>query len=219
MEDINKLIEEDPLLALEKLLTGVQSFSIGSLLQELKTLMDSSSEIDHLVSNQESKLKLISLFHGLNQHQGVLPSDVKEYVVKVQNFFNDNIIKQDTALQVLKKHNQLLDLKTDLMNKFRSAKSTQIHIDSETATANAKIHELSLQIEDLENQRDGLKLVVNKCDVQKMKLKAECTELAQQSKKFISALASSEVDVREAERARNLAKEGFENLKSSFPTF
>jgi hypothetical protein len=60
---------------------------------------------------------------------------------------------------------------------------------------------------------------VNKCDVQKMKLKAECTELAQQSKKFISELASSEVDVREAERARNLVKEGFENLKSSFPTF
>ncbi|PNY01356.1 putative NBS-LRR resistance protein, partial [Trifolium pratense] len=83
-----------------------------------------------------------------------------------------------------------------------SAKSTQAHIDSETSTANAKIHELSLQIEDLENQRNALKSVVNKCDVQKMKLKAECTEWAQQSKKFISALASSEVDVREAERAR-----------------
>ncbi|WJX31165.1 hypothetical protein P8452_19625 [Trifolium repens] len=219
VEDINKLIEEDPLFALEKLLTGVQSFSIGTLLQELKTLMDSSSDIDHLVSNQESKLKLISLFDGLNQHQRLLPSDVKEFVEKVQNFFNDNIIKHDTAQQVLKKHNQLLDLKTDLMNKFSSAKSTQIHIDSETATANAKIHELSLQIEDLENQRGVLKSVVNKCDVQKMKLKAECTELAQQSKKFISALASSEVDVREVERARNLAKEGFENLKSSFPTF
>ncbi|KAK2386586.1 hypothetical protein QL285_060459 [Trifolium repens] len=219
VEDINKLIEEDPLFALEKLLTGVQSFSIGTLLQKLKTLMDSSSDIDHLVSNQESKLKLISLFDGLNHHQRLLPSDVKEFVEKVQNFFNDNIIKHDTAQQVLKKHNQLLDLKTDLMNKFSSAKSAQIHIDSETATANAKIHELSLQIEDLENQRDGLKSVVNKCDVQKMKLKAECTELAQQSKKFISALASSEVDVREAERARNLAKAGFENLKSSFPTF
>ncbi|WJX31209.1 hypothetical protein P8452_19661 [Trifolium repens] len=219
VEDINKLIEEEPLFALEKLLTGVQSFSIGTLLQELKTLMDSSSDIDHLVSNQESKLKLISLFDGLNQHQRLLPSDVKEFVEKAQNFFNDNIIKHDTAQQVFKKHNQLLDLKTDLVNKFSSAKSTQIHIDSETATANAKIHELSLRIEDLENQRDGLKSVVNKCDVQKMKLKAECTELAQQSKKFISALASSEVDVREAERARNLAKAGFENLKSSFPTF
>ncbi|PNX81001.1 putative NBS-LRR resistance protein, partial [Trifolium pratense] len=91
VEDINKLIEEDPLLALEKLLTGVQSFSIETLLQELKTLMDSTSDLDHLVSNQESKSKLISLLHGLNQHQRLLPSDVKEFVEKVQNFFNDNI--------------------------------------------------------------------------------------------------------------------------------
>ncbi|XP_045823749.1 uncharacterized protein LOC123916351 isoform X2 [Trifolium pratense] len=218
VEDINKLIEEDPLLALEKLLTGVQSFSIETLLQELKTLMDSTSDLDHLVSNQESKSKLISLLHGLNQHQRLLPSDVKEFVEKVQNFFNDNI-KQATSQRVIKKHNLLLDSKTDLMNKLMSAKSTQAHIDSETSTANAKIHELSLQIEDLENQRNALKSVVNKCDVQKMKLKAECTEWAQQSKKFISALASSEVDVREAERARYLAKEGFANLKSSFPTF
>jgi hypothetical protein len=98
VEDINKLIEEDPLFALDKLLTGVQSFSIGTLLQELKTLMDSSSDIDHLVSNQESKLKLISLFDGLNQHQRLLPSDVKEFVQKVQNFFNDIIIKQATLI-------------------------------------------------------------------------------------------------------------------------
>jgi len=61
MEDINKLIEEDPLLALEKLLTGVQSYSIESLLQEWKTLMESVLDLDHLVSNQESKEKLISL--------------------------------------------------------------------------------------------------------------------------------------------------------------
>jgi len=51
MEDINKLIEEDPLIALEMLLTGVQSYSIETLLLELKTLMDSLSDLDHLVSN------------------------------------------------------------------------------------------------------------------------------------------------------------------------
>ncbi|KEH17112.1 hypothetical protein MTR_0043s0080 [Medicago truncatula] len=62
MEDINKLIEEDPLFALEKLLTGVQSYSIRSLLQELKILMDSSSDLDHLLSNQDSILNLFSLF-------------------------------------------------------------------------------------------------------------------------------------------------------------
>ena len=115
MEDINKLIEEDTLLALEKLLTGVPSFSITTLLQELKTMMDSSSDLDHLISNQESKEKVISLFHGLNQHQRLLPSDVKEYVEKVQNFSNNNIINQATSQEVLKR-NQLHDSKTDLMN-------------------------------------------------------------------------------------------------------
>ncbi|GAU18661.1 hypothetical protein TSUD_124940 [Trifolium subterraneum] len=229
MEDINKLIEEDPLLALvalEKLLTGQVSISsVRVLLQELKTLMD-SSDLDHLVSNQESISKLNSLFHRLNQHQGMLTSDVKDFVVKVQNFFNENIIKHATSQQVLKKHNQLLDSKTDLMNKLWSVKSTQTHIDSETSTTNTQIHELSLQIDelrkklaDLENQRDSLKSVADKCHVQKMKLKPECTELAEQSKKFFSSLASSEVDLREAEHARNLAKEGFANLKSSFPRF
>jgi len=213
MKDINKLIEEDPLLALEKLLIGqVPISSIQILLQELKTLMDSSSDLDHLVSNQESKSKLISLVHQLNQHQGMLTSELKEFVEKVQNFFNDNIIKHTTAQQVFNKHNQLLALKTNLMNKLWSAKSTQTHIDSESSTANAEIHELSLQIDDL-------KSVVNKCDVQKEKLKAECTEWAQQSKELLSALATSEVDLREAEREMNLATEGFANLKSSFPTF
>ncbi|CAJ2640473.1 unnamed protein product [Trifolium pratense] len=230
MEDINMLIEEDPLLALlalEKLLTGQFSNSSARvLLQELKTLMDSSSDLDHLVSNQESISKLNSLFHRLNQYQGMLTSDLKDFVEKVQNFFNENIIRHATAQQVLKKHNQLLDSKTDLMNKLWSVKSIQTHIDSETSTTNAQIHGLSLQIDeltkklaDLENQRDSLKSVANKCDVQKMKLKAECTELVQQSKKFFSALASSEVDLREAEHARDLAKEGFANLKSSFPRY
>jgi len=50
-------------------------------------------------------------------------------------------------------------------------------------------------------------------------LKAECTEWAQQSKELVYALASSAVDVREAERARNFATEDFANLLSSFPTF
>lgn len=53
MEDINNLIEEDPLLALEKVLTGVQSYSIETLLQELKTLIESLLDLEHLVSNQE----------------------------------------------------------------------------------------------------------------------------------------------------------------------
>jgi chromosome segregation ATPase len=213
MEDINNLIEDDPLLAFEKLLTEqVSTSSIGVLLQELKTLMDSSSDLDHLVSNQESKSKLISLFLQLNQHQGMLTSDLNDFVEKVQNFFNENIIKYATSQQVLNKHNQLLELKSDLMNKLWSAKNTQAHIDSETSTANDQIHELSLQIDDL-------KSVVKKCDVQKLKLKAECTDWAQQSKELISALASSKVAVREVERARNLAKEDFANLKSSFPTF
>ncbi|XP_039687276.1 uncharacterized protein [Medicago truncatula] len=167
--DSAKLIEEDPFHALETLLTGVQSFSIRTLLQELKTLMDSSSDLDHLVSNQESKLKLIFLFHALNQHQRLLPSNVKEFVEKVQNFFNDNIIRHATSQQVFRKHNQLLDSKNDLMNKLWDAKSTQTHIDSESSTAIARIHELSLQIDDLVKQRDDLKSVVNKCVVQKVK--------------------------------------------------
>ena len=110
MEDINKQIVEDPPFAFETLLIGVQSYSIRTLLQELKTLMDSSSDLDHLVSNHESKLKLISVFHGQNQHRGLIPSDVKEFVEIVQNFFNDNIIKQDTSQQVLRKHNQKVTL-------------------------------------------------------------------------------------------------------------
>jgi len=226
MEDINILIEEDPILALEKLLTGVQSFSIETLLQELKTFLESLSDLDHLVSNQESKKKLISLFHGLNLHQGLLPSDVKEYVEKVQNFFNKNIIKHATSQEVIKNHNQLLDSKTDLMNKLLSVKSTQTHIDDKTSTAKAKIHELSLQIDelrkklpDLENQRDDLNSVLNQCDVQMKKLKAECSKWAQQSEELLSALALSEVNAKEIERARTLAKEGFTNLKSSFPIF
>ncbi|PNY03025.1 hypothetical protein L195_g026348, partial [Trifolium pratense] len=110
MEDIDNLIEDDPLLAFEKFLTGQVSISsIRVLLQELKTLMDSSSDLDHLVSNQESKSKLISLFDQLNQHQGMLTSDLKDFVEKVQNFFNENIIKHTTSQQVLNHHDKLLD--------------------------------------------------------------------------------------------------------------
>jgi len=227
MEDINKLIEEDPLFAFEKLLIGQVSISsIRILLQELKSLMDSSSDVDHLISNQESKSKLFSLFNQLSQHQGLLPSHVKEFIEKVQTFFIENIIKYTTFQQVLKKHNQILDSKTDLVNKLWIAYSTQTRIDNEISTANAQIDELSLQtdehkieLEDIKNRREDLKSVVNVCNVQKNKLKAECTVWAQQSKEILSALASSEVNVREAERARNLATEGFANLKSSFPTF
>jgi len=204
----------------------VPSFSIRTLLQELKTLLDSSSDLDHLVSNQESKSKLISLLHGLNQHEGLLPSDVKEFVEKVKTFFNDIINKHSIYQQLLAKHKQLLDLKPGLLTKLLSAKSKQFHIVSETATANAQIHKRSLeidelrkQLEDLENQIDDLKSVVNKCDVQKAELNAECSVWAQQSKEFASVLASTEVDLREAKHARNLAIEGFSNLKSSFPTF
>jgi chromosome segregation ATPase len=187
--------------------------------------MDSSFDLEHLISNQESKSKLISLFNQLKQHQGLLPSHVKEFIEKAQTFFNDSIDKYAISQRVLKKHNQLLDSKTDLVNKLWSAYSTQTHIDNEISTANARIDELSLQtdedkkeLEDIKNQREDLKSVVNKCNVQKNKLKAECTVWAQQSYELLPALASSAVDVREAERARNLATEGFANLKASFPT-
>ncbi|KEH33800.1 hypothetical protein MTR_3g453020 [Medicago truncatula] len=79
--------------------------------KELKSLMDSSSDLDHLISNQESKSKLISLFNQLKQHHGLLPSHMKEFIEKVQTF-NDYIIKYATFQQVLKKLNQLLDSKT-----------------------------------------------------------------------------------------------------------
>ncbi|PNX55089.1 putative CC-NBS-LRR resistance protein, partial [Trifolium pratense] len=104
----------------------------------------------------------------------MLTSELKDFVEKVQNFFNENIIKHATSQQILNKHNQLLDSKSDLMNKLWSEKNTQAHIDSETSTANAQIYELSLHIDDL-------KSVEKKCDVQKMRLMAECTEWAQQS--------------------------------------
>ena len=95
---------------------------------------------------------------------------------------------------------------------------------TKTSISSAQIHELSLQIDEqlasLENQRDDLKSTLNQCDVQKKKkLMAGCSEWAQQSRELLSALASSKVNVRETEHARNLAKEGFANLKSSFPTF
>ncbi|KEH17108.1 hypothetical protein MTR_0043s0040 [Medicago truncatula] len=141
-----------------------------------------SKEFSSTQQKSESKEKLISLLHGLNQHQGLLPSDVKEYVQKVQNFFNDNIINHAISQEVLKKHNQLLNSKTDLMNKLLSAKSTQTHVDNETSTVNAQIHEISLEIDelrkklaDLEHQRNDLISVMNQCDDQKKKLKAECS--------------------------------------------
>ena len=74
-------------------------------------------------------------------------------------------------------------------------------------------------MEDLEKQRDDLKSEGNTCDVQKSELKAECAKWEQQSKELLYALASSEVDLSEAERAKKLAIEGFAHLKSSFPTF
>jgi hypothetical protein len=79
----------------------------------------------------------------------MLTSDMKDFVEKLHNFFNENIIKHTTLQKVFKKHNQLLDSKTDLVNKLWSAKSIQTHIDGETLTANAQIHELSLQIDEL----------------------------------------------------------------------
>lgn len=68
------------------------------------------------------------------------------------------------------------------MNKLLSAKSTQTHVDNETSTVNAQIHEISLEIDelrkklaDLEHQRNDLISVMNQSDDQKKKLKAECS--------------------------------------------
>ena len=97
----------------------------------------------------------------MNQHQGLLPSDVKEFVEKVQNFFNDNIINHATYQEVLEKYNQLLDSKTDLTNKLLSAKSTQTHVDNETSTANVQIHEISLQIDELRKKLSYLEIKKN----------------------------------------------------------
>lgn len=243
VEKIDQMIKEDPLIALEKLLTGkvsitekigqnplsqseseVQSSSVGILLDDLKTLME-SSDLDHLVSHQESKSKMISLFQQLNQHQGVLSVEVKDFVKNAHDLFSDFFGKHTTSQHVSKRHNQLLESKTDLMNKLWSAKSTQTHIDNATSTAKTQIHEISLRIDglrkqlvDLENQRDEFRSAVDKCGLQKKKLMDECTQWAQQSKELLSELASSEVDAQKVELERSLAKEAFANLKSSFPT-
>ncbi|XP_027337495.1 uncharacterized protein LOC113851223 [Abrus precatorius] len=231
MDEIKKLIEEDPLSALENLLTGkvsitqMQSSSIGILLQDLKVLL-MDSNLEHLVIHQESRSKLVSLLEQLNQHQRILSSDAKDFVKNVGNFCNDYFGKHTTSQQVIKKHKQLLQSKDDLLNKLSSAKSTQAHIDNKSCTAKVQIDELSLKIDDLrkqvadtEHQIDALKLTMKMCDLEKEKLKAECTQWAQQSAQLLSALYSSEIDVQEVQHANNMAKEAFANLKSSFPTF
>jgi hypothetical protein len=63
MEDINKMIEEDPLLALEKLLTGQVSISsIQVLLQELKTLMTHQQTLNILYLTKSLNRNLFLFF-------------------------------------------------------------------------------------------------------------------------------------------------------------
>ncbi|XP_027337499.1 uncharacterized protein LOC113851226 [Abrus precatorius] len=231
LDEIKKLIEEDPLSALENLLIGkvsisqMQSSSIGILLQDLKALL-MDSNLDHLVTHEESRSKLVSLLEQLNQHQRLLSSEAKDFVKNVENFCDDYFGKHTTSQQVINKHKQLLQSKEDLLNKLSSAKSTQSRIDNKSCTAKVQIDELSLKIDDLrkqvadtEHQIDALKLTMKMCDLEKEKLKAECTQWAQQSAQLLSALSSSEIDVQEVQHANNMAKEAFANLKSSFPTF
>ncbi|KAK7300666.1 hypothetical protein RJT34_11514 [Clitoria ternatea] len=242
LEAINKMIEEDPICALENILAGkvsissktqqsntpsglpkVRSSNSNVLSKELGDLMLTYS-LGDIVRDYEQISKVLFILDELQKSENFLSLSQLTFIKNFRPFFHNAVshLKESDTAGIKKV--ELNQAKEDILLKLQEAKHTQEQITSSISNANNKVNEISSHIEQLEEQlsklkkeRETFQLAIADCGKQKEKLKSDSILWAHQAKDLVFDLAETDSQLKTIGEQLEADKDAYAQFKASFP--
>ncbi|CAJ1970870.1 unnamed protein product [Sphenostylis stenocarpa] len=242
LEAINKMIEDDPLSAIENILTGkvsissktpqsttqsepptVQSSPADVLSKELKDLMQTFS-LGDFVTDFEQLSKVLLILEELQKNENLLSLAQQTFIKTFRLFFNSAVTHHKECDTVGIKKAELNRAKEDILHKLQETKHAQEQITTSISNANNRVNEISSCIEQLEEQLSKLKeeketfqLSIDEGEKQRETLKNDCILWAHQAKDLVFDLAEIEAKEKALGQQVEADKDAYDQFKASFP--
>ncbi|RDY11777.1 hypothetical protein CR513_03507, partial [Mucuna pruriens] len=242
LEAINKMIEDDPLSAIENILTGkvsissktpqsttqseppkAQSSHADALSKELKDLMQTFS-IGDFVTDYEQMSKVLLILEELQKNETFLSLAQQSFIKAFRLFFNNAVSHSKECYSAGIKKVELNRAKEDILLKLQEAKHKQEQITTSISNANNRVNEISSCIEELEKQlskmkeeRESFQLAIDEGEKQRETLKNDSILWAHQAKDLVFDLAEIETKVKSLGEQSEADKDAYDQFKASFP--
>jgi len=242
VEAIDKMIEDDPLSAIENILTGkvsissktpqstampeppqVQSSPTDVLSKELKFLMQTFS-LGDFVTDYEQLSKVLLILEELQKNETSLSPAQQTFMKTFSLFFNSAVTHHKISDTFGAKKVKLNRAKEDILHKLQETKQSQKLITGSISIANMKVNEISSSIEQLEEQlsklkkeRESFQLLKNQGEKRRETLKNDSILWAHEAKDLVFELAEIEAKEKALGQQLEADKDAYEQFKASFP--
>ncbi|KAK7372314.1 hypothetical protein VNO80_05690 [Phaseolus coccineus] len=242
VEAIDKMIEDDPLSAIENILTGkvsissktpqsttlsepleVQSSPADVLSKELKDLMQNFS-LGDFITDYEQLSKILLILEELQKNENLLSLAQQTFMKTFRLFFNSAVAHHKISDTVGTKKVKLNRAKEDILHKLQETKHAQELITTSISIANIRVNEISSCIEQLEEQlsklkeeRESFQLDINEGEKQKETLRNDSILWAHKAKDLVFDLAEIEAKEKALGQQLEADKDAYDQFKASFP--
>ncbi|KAL2976056.1 hypothetical protein AAZX31_14G197800 [Glycine max] len=242
LEAINKMIEDDPLSAIENILTGkvsicsktpqsitqseqpkVQGSPADVLSKELKDLMQIFS-LGDFVTDYEQMSKVLLILEELQKNEKFLSLEQQAFIKAFRLFFNNAVTHRKQCDMAGIKKVELNRAKEDILLKLQEVKHTQEQITSTISNANNRVNEISSYIEQLEErlsklkeERETFQLAIKEGEKQRETLKNDSILWAHQTKDLVFDLAEIEAKEKILGQQLETDNDAYDQFKASFP--
>ncbi|KAL5125311.1 hypothetical protein HKD37_02G005549 [Glycine soja] len=242
LEAINKMIEDDPLSAIENILTGkvsissktpqsitqaeqpkVQGSPADVLSKELKDLMQTFS-LGDFVTDYEQMSKVLLILEELQKNEKFLSHEQQTFIKAFRLFFNNAVTHRKECDMARIKKVDLNRAKEDILRKLQEVKHTQEQITMSISNADNRVNEISSCIEQLEEQlyklkeeRETFQLAIKEREKQRETLKNDSILWAHQTKDLVFDLAEIEAKEKILGQQLEVDNDAYDQFKASFP--
>ncbi|KAK7315431.1 hypothetical protein VNO77_33978 [Canavalia gladiata] len=241
-EGITKMIEEDPMNAIERLLTGkvsvslkmqqqssaqlglpeVQIPSFEALQKELKNLL-TKFDLSSLISDDFHRSTICFYIEGLEKFEFLQPAH-RTFIQNFRNFFINAASNYNKLNEVTNKKIRLKVERKVVLNKLQEARAKDERKTSLISSASLRVKEIVSSIEDIEAQlvklkheKEAFELAINECGKQKERLRTDCISWAHQSRDLVVELTKTEEIAQFLEYQVEMDETNFQKLVASIP--
>ncbi|KAK7349897.1 hypothetical protein VNO77_07743 [Canavalia gladiata] len=237
IESMNQLINDDPLSAIENMLSGeiqqyttqidmpkVESSLVNQLLESLKMFLFNKQDMKDALLHEVDTKMVKFIFEELSKVYDQLPAAIKAFIIQSHKFFDEALTHTKKYAHAISKLSSYEQTKKEFIEKARKIKDNDSRLATLTTSSkeklqvfNTQIVELEKQLEELKKQRDNLQQDMIKCEEQRQNKKIENENFAHQILAILIKMKKNEEDVKTANAGVQASKAIFQELKSNLP--
>ncbi|KAK7315434.1 hypothetical protein VNO77_33981 [Canavalia gladiata] len=234
-EAINKMIQEDPMSAIERLLNGKVSVSstisgqpeiqipyFESLQKELKSLL-TKFDFSSLISDDFHRSNICFYIEGLEKFESLQPAH-RAFIQNFRNFFLNAASNYNKLNEVTNKRIQLKVEREVVSKKLQEARAKDEQMTALISSASLRVkeivssnEEIEAQLLKLKHEKEVFELAIIECGKQKEKLRTDCLSWAHQSRDLVVELTKTKKIAQFLEGQVETDKTNFQKLVASIP--